>query len=71
MPLRVWQRGPAQAQLTEPYPHPLVMIALGNSVGTPPGGLQAEVAYYADLQALKANQSEQPRGRLVFIDEKT
>jgi carboxypeptidase Q len=71
VPLRVWQRGPAQAQLIEPYPHPLVMIALGNSVGTPPGGLQAELAYYPDLQALKADQSERPRGRLVFIDEKT
>jgi carboxypeptidase Q len=71
VPLRVWQRGPAQAQLTAPYPHPLVMIALGNSVGTPPGGLQAELAYYPDLQALKADASERPRGRLVFIDEKT
>lgn len=71
VPLRAWQRGPAQARLTAPYPHPLVMTALGNSVGTSPQGLEAEVAYYADLQALKADDSERPRGRLVFIDQKT
>jgi carboxypeptidase Q len=71
VPLRAWQRGPAQARLTAPYPHTLVMTALGNSVGTPPQGLEAELAYYADLQALKADDSERPRGRLVFIDQKT
>jgi carboxypeptidase Q len=69
--LKVWQRGPAQARLVAPYPHPLVMTALGNSVGTPAGGLEAEVAYYADLEALKADSSQRPQGRIVFIDQKT
>ena len=71
MPLRVWQRGPAQARITSPVEHPLVMTALGNSVGTPEGGLEAEIAYYADLAALKADGSEAARGRIVFIDQKT
>jgi hypothetical protein len=40
-------------------------------VSTPPEGLQAEVAYYPDLAALKADTSERARGRIVFIDQKT
>ena len=71
VPLSVWQRGPLNAQLLAPHAHPLVATALGNSVSTPPGGLEAEVAYYADLAALRADTSERARGKLVFIDEKT
>lgn len=71
VPLRAWQRGEAHAHITAPYPHPLVMTALGNSVATPKEGLQAEIAYYPDLAALKADTSERARGRIVFIDQKT
>jgi carboxypeptidase Q len=71
VPSRVWQRGPAQARLTTPTQQPLVMTALGNSVGTGERGIEAEIAYYADLEALKADASERPRGRIVFIDQKT
>lgn len=69
--LKVWQRGPASARLLAPVEHALVMTALGNSVGTPEGGLQTEVAYYPDLASLRADASERPRGRIVFIDQKT
>jgi carboxypeptidase Q len=48
-----------------------VMTALGNSVATPAEGLEAEIAYYADLAALRADSSERARGRIVFIDQKT
>lgn len=68
--LRVWQRGPAEAALLAPVAEPLVMAALGNSVATPAGGLEAEVAWYPDLAALKADTSERARGRIVFIDQK-
>lgn len=71
VPLRAWRRGEAHAHITAPYPHPLVMTALGNSVATPPEGLHAEIAYYPDLAALKADSSERARGRIVFIDQKT
>ncbi|MBL8347418.1 MAG: M28 family peptidase [Rubrivivax sp.] len=74
-PLRVWRRGPAAARLTAPQPRPLVMAALGNSVATPAGGLDAEVAWYPSLAALRADTTdrEQSRanGRIVFIDERT
>jgi carboxypeptidase Q len=71
VPLRVWQRGPAQARITAPHAHPLVMTALGNSVGTGSTGIEAEIAYYADFNALKADTSERALGRIVFIDQKT
>lgn len=54
-----------------PFPHRLVATALGNSVGTPAGGLEAEVAYYPDLAALKADTNERAKGRIVFINNKT
>lgn len=67
-PLRVWQRGPASARLVAPVEQPLVMAALGNSVA---GRGDAEIAWYPDLAALKADTSERARGRIVFIDQKT
>jgi hypothetical protein len=71
IPLRVWQRGPASARLVAPSPQPLVMAALGNSVAAPAGGIEAEVAWYPDLAALKADTSERAKGKIVFIDQKT
>jgi hypothetical protein len=71
VPLRAWKRGDAHAHITAPFPQPLVTTALGNSVATPKEGLHAELAYYADLDALKADASERAHGRIVFIDQKT
>lgn len=69
--LRVWQRGPASAELLAPQAQPLVILALGNSVATPPEGLQAEVAWYPDLAALRADGSDRARGRIVVVGEET
>lgn len=71
VPLRVWQRGPAAAELLAPEPRPLVMAALGNSVPAPAGGLEAELAWYPDMAALLADDSGRARGRIVFVDQKT
>lgn len=68
--LRVWQRGPGRARLTAPHPRELVMTALGNSPPTPDEGLEAELAYYPDFDALLAERGERARGRIVFIDQK-
>lgn len=74
-PLRIWQRGPASARLTAPVGRPLVMAALGNSVAGPAGGLEAEVAWYPDLAALRADTHDREKsranGRIVFIDQRT
>ena len=70
VPLRVWQRGPGEAELTAPHRRRLVMGALGNSAATPPEGLEAEVAVYADFEALRSDTSGRARGRIVFIDQR-
>lgn len=75
MPIRVWQRGPAQARLIAPQlaadEQTLVMAALGNSVPAPDGGIEAELAYYPSLEALRADSSDRARGRIVFVDQPT
>ena len=68
--LRVWQRGPASAQLIAPVTETLEMVALGNSVATSAEGITAEVAWYPDMASLQADNSDRPRGRIVFIDPK-
>jgi len=69
--VRAWRQGPVSVDIVAPFAHRLVATALGNSVGTPAGGLEAEVAYYADLAALKADTSERAKGRIVFINNRT
>jgi hypothetical protein len=69
--MTAWRRGPGSAEVTAPHPQPLVMAALGNSVSTPAQGIEAEIAYYPDFAALKADTGDRARGRIVFIDQKT
>ncbi len=70
VPLVAWQRGATSATVTGPGGRELVVTALGNTVGTPDAGIEAEVAYYADFMALRNDASDKARGRIVFIDEK-
>ena len=63
-----WRRIAAHADLVTPYPHHLAVTALGNSISTPATGIQADVAYYANIDALRKDTSDRARGRIVFID---
>ena len=68
-PVRVphWVRGTESLELTAPRPLPLVMLGLGNSVGTPREGVEAElvvVRSFAELQASAAAV----RGRIVLYN---
>ncbi|NOU03219.1 MAG: M28 family peptidase [Novosphingobium sp.] len=63
-----WIRGAETAQLTAPYPQPLHITALGNSVATPAGGLTAELVYFASLDALKAAPDASLKGKVAFVD---
>src|SRR5262252_3127306 len=38
-----WVRGNESASLVAPYDRPLHMLGLGSSIGTPPGGITADV----------------------------
>ncbi|QTN27554.1 M28 family peptidase [Rhodoferax sp. AJA081-3] len=69
--VKAWRAGPVSVDITAPFAHRLVATALGNSVGTPAGGLEAEMAYYPDLASLKADTSDRAKSRIVFINQKT
>jgi len=87
MELKVWQRGQGSARLLGRSlsdasgpgqlgaPRDLVMAALGNSISTPEGGVEAEVAWYPSLAALMEEPADPARsranGRIVFIDQRT
>src|SRR5688572_14754119 len=62
-----WVRGHESAQLLEPRYAVLPMLGLGQSVGTPRGGIQAEVLVVSSFDDLKARASE-ARGRIVLFD---
>lgn len=65
-----WVRGEAVGEIVAPWPQPVVLAALGGSVGTPAEGIEAEVVRAADLAALEAMPDEAVRGRIVFVDPK-
>src|SRR5436309_2531364 len=62
-----WVRGTESAEIIEPAPHSLVMLGLGDSVGTPPDGIQAEVLTIHGFDELDA-RSGQVAGRIVFYN---
>ncbi|HXH05465.1 MAG TPA: M20/M25/M40 family metallo-hydrolase [Vicinamibacterales bacterium] len=62
-----WVRGAESAEIVEPVPSPLVMLGLGNSVGTPPGGIRAEVLVVRSFDELDARARE-ARGRVVVLN---
>ena len=62
-----WERGECRVEITAPWPQPLVAVALGGSVATPEGGVEAEVVAAGSLEDLKALGEERVRGRIVFF----
>ncbi len=66
-----WVRGHAAGRILAPYPHETVLLALGGSVGTPEGGITAEVVGVPDLETLAAMPEQRLRGKIVFIDRPT
>jgi carboxypeptidase Q len=66
----VWQRGTETGEVTSPASQRLVLTALGGSVATPEGGLEAEIVRVSSLRELDAKGAA-CRGRIVFIDRPT
>ncbi len=62
-----WVRGSESAEITSPYHRSLVMLGLGNSVGTPAEGIEAEVLTVRSFEELDANSSR-VKGRIVFYN---
>ena len=62
-----WVRGSERADIVEPARHSLAMLGLGNSVGTPSGGVQAQVLVVRSFEELDANATA-ARGRIVCFN---
>ena len=64
---QLWQRGDLTASITSPYPHKVVAIALGGSVGTNGQTINAEVAFFDDLTALQAAPQGSLKGKIAYV----
>jgi carboxypeptidase Q len=65
-----WVRGAESAEILEPARHAMVMLGLGDSVGTAaagPDGIQAEVVVVRSFEELDANV-DRVRGRIVLFN---
>lgn len=62
-----WQRETELAWVVTPGHQPLAVTALGGSVSTPDGGIEAEVAYFANLQALEAAPAGSLQDKIAYV----
>lgn len=63
----VWLRHHERAEVLAPYPQPLVITALGGSIGTGETPIEAEVVAFANLDALKAAPEGSLDGKIAVI----
>ncbi len=62
-----WVRGAESAEIVAPGRHTLAMLGLGNSVGTPPDGITADLLVVRSFQELDA-AGDKARGRIVLFN---
>jgi carboxypeptidase Q len=62
-----WVRGHESLDLTSPVRQPLVLVGLGNSVGTPPAGVEAEVIVAKTYDELTA-RAKDVKGKIVLLN---
>ena len=63
----VWVRGQESVAITSPSYQPLVMLGLGNSIGTPPDGIEAEIWVVKSFEELDA-APERAKGNIVVYN---
>ena len=63
-----WVRGAESGAITAPAVKSLHMLGLGMSVGTPPGGISAEVVVVPDFAALEALGRKGVEGKIVVFN---
>lgn len=71
IPVKVphWVRGAESARMLEPVDKPLHMLGLGMSVGTPPGGLAADVVAVSTFEELASLGRGKVQGKIVLYNE--
>ena len=71
IPVKVphWVRGAESARMLAPLEKPLHMLGLGMSVGTPPGGITADVVAVSTFDELAKLGREKVQGKIVVYNE--
>ena len=62
-----WVRGQESAEIISPRARPLVMLGLGNSVGTPVSGVEGDVLVVRSFEELDA-AGPRAKGRIVLFN---
>jgi carboxypeptidase Q len=62
-----WVRGAESLEITAPGRHPVAMLGLGNSIGTPSDGLEADLLIVRNFQELDA-AGDRATGRIVLFN---
>ena len=62
-----WVRGRESLEIAGPIPQPLVMLGLGNSVGTPPAGIEADLIVVHSFEELDAAR-DRVKGKIVLFN---
>ncbi len=62
-----WERGKNAGAILTPWPQTVALTALGGSVATPTGGLEAEVVGVATLDDLRKLDPARAKGKIVFV----
>lgn len=62
-----WHRGECGVELVSPWPQTCAAVALGGSIATPAGGLEAEVVPVTNLDELARIDSSRIAGRIVYF----
>jgi carboxypeptidase Q len=62
-----WIRGRESLEIVSTTPQPLVMLGLGNSIGTPPSGIEADLLIVHNFDELEASR-ERVKGRIVLFN---
>jgi len=65
-----WVRGHCDVQLRAPATDPLIACALGGSVGTPDGPVQAPVVAVASFEDLRALDPDDVKGKVVLFNQR-
>ncbi len=66
-----WERGEESAAVVSPVSQPLQLAALGGSIGTPPGGINAEVIEVESLDAVDKLGKAAVAGKIVYYNVPT
>ncbi|WP_033314854.1 M20/M25/M40 family metallo-hydrolase [Robiginitomaculum antarcticum] len=62
-----WERGVETGMIISPYPQKIYLTALGGSVATPSGGVEADVVYFPTFEDLKNAPEGGLDGKIAYI----